>query len=285
MFVKRLLSSIVLVILALGVLIPGGYLLAAALYLLALTAYHELMKACGLSGKSDAEDAGKGRLFSLPEILGMFCVTAYYAAMVFVPERSYLLVTIALTGCVFMALYVFAFPKYHAKEIMMSVFNVFYAPLMMSFIYLTRELKSGLYAVFMIFISSWICDTSAYLVGMLLGKHKLTPVLSPKKTIEGAIGGIAGSALIGFLFAYFAIMPSDIAVSKTAATPFLFALIAASGAVLSQIGDLCASAIKRDMEIKDYGKLIPGHGGVMDRFDSVVFTAPIVYFLTLLLIG
>ncbi|MCR5502426.1 MAG: phosphatidate cytidylyltransferase [Lachnospiraceae bacterium] len=272
MFGKRLLSSIVLVLLALGVLIPGGPLLAAALFLLSLTAYHELQTACGLSKKA-------------PEIAGYAAVLAFYAVMFFVPDRNYLLITVFLSLSAFMTLYVLTFPKYGAKEIMMSVFNLVYAPFMMSFIYMTRELECGIYAVWMIFISSWICDTCAYCVGILLGKHPLTPVLSPKKTVEGALGGIFGSALIGFLFAYFVIMPSDIAISKTAATPFVFAGISAAGAVISQIGDLAASGIKRDMEIKDYGKLIPGHGGVMDRFDSVVFTAPVIYFLTLLFIG
>lgn len=151
---------------------------------------------------------------------------------------------------------------------------------MLSFIYLVRELPYGVYSVWMIFISSWICDTCAYVVGMLIGKHKLAPVLSPKKSIEGAIGGIAGAALVGALYAYFIVEP---AVSGQKVT-WVFVLISAVGAVISQVGDLAASAIKRNHEIKDYGKLIPGHGGVMDRFDSVIFTAPMIYFLVLLLI-
>ena len=137
-----------------------------------------------------------------------------------------------------------------------------------------------MYTVWMIFISSWICDTCAYAVGILFGKHKLAPVLSPGKSVEGALGGIVGSALVGALYAYFLV---EKVVSEQEVT-WVFVLISAAGAVISQVGDLAASAVKRNHEIKDYGKLIPGHGGVMDRFDSVIFTAPMIYFLTLLLI-
>ncbi len=277
MFLKRLLSSIVLVILALLFLITGGLPLLLQLLLLSLVSYRELMAACHLAG---GEKDGKKTLCSSPEILGYCGIAAYYAVMFLVPEKAYLLVTVFLVLSAFMALFVAAYPKYGIREIMMSVFCLFYAPLMMSFIYLTRELTMGIYAVWMIFISSWICDTCAYCVGKLCGKHKLTPVLSPKKTIEGSVGGILGSAIVGGLFAHFLIRPVYPDVKYAA---LFFALIAAVGAVISQVGDLAASGLKRNMEIKDFGKLIPGHGGVMDRFDSVVFTAPVVFFLTLLL--
>ena len=134
--------------------------------------------------------------------------------------------------------------------------------------------------VWVIFISSWISDTCAYCVGMLFGKHKLAPVLSPKKSIEGSIGGIAGSAIVGALFGYFVVEQ----VITSQQVTWVFALIGACGSVVSQIGDLAASAIKRNYDIKDYGKLIPGHGGIMDRFDSVLVTAPIIYFMFTLLV-
>ena len=129
--------------------------------------------------------------------------------------------------------------------------------------------------VWLIFLSSWGCDTCAYCVGVLFGKHKMAPVLSPKKSVEGGIGGIIGAALLGAVFA--AAMSRFAGVSVS---PWLCAAICGVGGAISQIGDLCASAIKRNHEIKDYGKLIPGHGGILDRFDSVIFTAPIIYYLT-----
>ena len=108
--------------------------------------------------------------------------------------------------------------------------------------------------------------------------NKMAPVLSPKKSVEGGIGGIAGAALIGVLYA--------LAVNhwgNAGASIVSYAVIGAVGGAISQIGDLAASAIKRYHNIKDYGKLIPGHGGILDRFDSVIFTAPIIYYLAVLL--
>ena len=132
--------------------------------------------------------------------------------------------------------------------------------------------------MWLVFICAWGCDTCAYCVGMMIGKHKMAPVLSPKKSVEGGIGGIVGAALIGALYA--------LAInrwSNAGASILEFAIIGAVGGAISQIGDLAASAIKRNYNIKDYGKLIPGHGGILDRFDSVIFTAPIIYYLAVLL--
>ena len=106
-----------------------------------------------------------------------------------------------------------------------------------------------------------------------MGKHKMTPELSPKKTKEGAVGGILGAALLGAIYG-----------AVTGGTVWVYALICAVGGMISMIGDLSASAIKRNQGIKDYGDLIPGHGGILDRFDSVIFTAPNIYFLCVTLI-
>ena len=126
----------------------------------------------------------------------------------------------------------------------------------------------------LVFLCSWGCDTCAYCVGMLIGKHKMAPKLSPKKSVEGAIGGLAGAALLGALYA--------LAINQwggASAQPSAYALICLVGGMISMVGDLAASAIKRNHEIKDYGTLIPGHGGILDRFDSVIFTAPVIYYL------
>lgn len=272
MFRTRVISSVVLVILALATIIAGGYVLAATLLFLALVAYRELMKACKLSGEN-----GK---FSALEVIGYLGIIGYYLTMVFVENNIFLFMTVILTLIAFMFIYVFSFPKYHSEQIMSAFFCMAYAPVMLSCIYLVRSLPYGVYTVWMIFISSWICDTCAYLVGICIGKHKLAPVLSPKKSIEGAIGGILGSALVGALYGFFVVE----SVVKEQQITWIFVLISALGAVISQVGDLAASAIKRNQNIKDYGKLIPGHGGVMDRFDSVIFTAPMIYFLVLILI-
>ncbi len=129
--------------------------------------------------------------------------------------------------------------------------------------------------VWLIVLTAFGTDVFAYFSGFLFGKHKLCPKISPKKTIEGSIGGIFGSLILCGVFGYF-----------FAEEYFMHCLIiGALGGVISQIGDLTASIFKRKMEIKDYGNLIPGHGGILDRFDSVLFTAPLVYYYIAIVIN
>ena len=135
-------------------------------------------------------------------------------------------------------------------------------------------MPDGKYLVWLILLSSWGCDTFAYCAGKLFGKHKMTPKLSPKKTVEGAIGGVVGAAVLGFLYGTF-FKNNMIQVINPGVISGAACAIAA---VISMVGDLAASAIKRNHDIKDYGNLIPGHGGILDRFDSMIFTAPAIYF-------
>ena len=143
---------------------------------------------------------------------------------------------------------------------------------MLSFVYQIRTLERGLYLAFLVFLCSWGCDTCAYCVGMLIGKHKMSPKLSPKKSVEGAVGGVVGASLLTALYCF--IFRSQM--NLTAMEIWIIAGIAAVAALISMVGDLTASAIKRNYDIKDYGHLIPGHGGILDRFDSVMFIAPFV---------
>ena len=300
MFWIRLRSSVILVIAALFLLLMGGWVLAAGLFVLSLVAFWELMRAASAggqeqspakeqtAGKGKASEQGKsvegtslgrGRFGSLMWI-GLIGTAAWYAALLLGAQPVYWFGVLGLVFLGMMAAYVITFPALQAGQVMTAFFSFFYGPVLFSFIWLTRELPGGVYMVWLIFISSWICDTCAYLSGMALGKHKLTPVLSPKKSVEGAVGGVLGSALVGALFGYVLLNRSFAGQNMTS----LSALICGAGAVISQIGDLSASGIKRNHGIKDYGKLIPGHGGVMDRFDSVLFTAPIIYYLAILLI-
>ena len=154
-----------------------------------------------------------------------------------------------------------------------AFFAIVYVGVMLSYVYQTRMLDGGKFHVWLIFLCSWGCDTCAYCVGVLFGKHKMAPVLSPKKSVEGAVGGVVGAILLGIIYA-----------AATKGGMVEYAIICGVGALISMVGDLAASAIKRNQGIKDYGKLIPGHGGILDRFDSVIFTAPIIYFLSVLLI-
>jgi phosphatidate cytidylyltransferase len=177
--------------------------------------------------------------------------------------------------------YVFCYPKYNAHQMMASFFSLVYVSIMMSFIYQLRVLQNGAEYVVLIFLAAWGTDTFAYCSGMLFGKHKMTPLLSPKKTIEGAIGGLVGSAVLGVLYGIF--ISHHLRLDYDPIT--IFPIICVIGGVVSMIGDLAASAIKRNFDIKDYGTLIPGHGGILDRFDSIIIVAPIVYLVVALLTG
>ena len=188
--------------------------------------------------------------------------------------QKYLTLMIIASLMLLMALYVFTFPSFKTEEITGAFFGVCYVPVMLSFLYQTRSMHDGAYLVWLIFLCSWGCDTCAYCVGMLIGRHKMAPILSPKKSVEGGVGGVAGAALLGAIYA-----------AATGGKIAEYALICAVGALISMVGDLAASAIKRNQGIKDYGKLIPGHGGILDRFDSVIFTAPAIYFLAKLVLG
>lgn len=265
MFWERFKSSIVLIIIAAAALIMGDNVLFAVITIISLIGLNELFKVY----KTDK---------SIPGIVG-YIAAAGYMALVYMEKDEYMFPAAVAFMLVVMAVYVLTFPKFTAEQIMPVFFGVFYVVVMLSFIYRVRMLEAGEYTVWLAFIGSWGSDTCAYLVGRKLGKKKIAPELSPKKTLEGCIGGIAGAALLGFIFAL--VFGENIKGFDNPAVAY--AIIGAASSVISQIGDLAASAIKRNHDIKDYGKLIPGHGGILDRFDSIIFTAPIVYYLAMLL--
>ena len=218
---------------------------------------------------------------SILEKIGYTGTAVYFLAEMAIKNNSLLklFLILCIVFVAMLAAYVLTFPEFDAEMIVKAFFGFMYVPVMLGFIYMTRSMRSGEYMVWMIYISSWICDTCAYLVGVRLGKHRLAPILSPKKSIEGAIGGIVGSALFAILFSYVFKRAYNISEGTGVLS---FVLIGAVGAVVSQIGDLAASAFKRNYDVKDYGTIIPGHGGILDRFDSVIFTAPMIYFLATL---
>ena len=262
MFKTRLISGIFLVFAALLTIISGGYVLFVTLLCVSLLGIQELYKAMGV------HKDGVGLL----ELAGYLGAILYYASLLLGFER-YGMMAVLLGLVLLMFVYVFTYPKYEADQVMSAFFGIVYVAVMLSFIFLTRNLEGGKFLVWLIFLCSWGCDTCAYCVGMLIGKHKMAPVLSPKKSVEGAVGGVAGAALLGVIYA-----------AATQGPMLEYAVICAIGALISMVGDLAASAIKRNQGIKDYGKLIPGHGGILDRFDSVIFTAPVIYFLSLVMI-
>jgi phosphatidate cytidylyltransferase len=263
MFKTRLISGIILVIIALATIISGSWILFFTLLVVSLIGMRELYKVMKVSDEH----------VTVLELVGYLGAVLYYIAMK-ADFGNYGTMAIIISMILILFVYVFGYPKYHAEQVMAAFFGVVYVAVMLSFIYLTRSLPDGKFLVWLIFLCSWGCDTCAYCVGMLIGKHKMAPVLSPKKSIEGAVGGVAGAALLGVIYA-----------AATQGKMAEYALICAVGALISMVGDLAASAIKRNQNIKDYGKLIPGHGGILDRFDSVIITAPVIYYLAKMILG
>ena len=186
MFKTRLISGILLVIAALLTIISGGYVLFFTLLCISLIGMQELYKAMGVHGESTG----------LLKIIGYLGAILYYVSLLLGFE-SYGLMTVLVSLILLMFVYVFTYPKYNAHQIMSAFFGVVYVAVMLSFIFLTRNLPEGKFIVWLIFLCSWGCDTCAYCVGMLIGKHKMAPVLSPKKSVEGGIGGVVGAALLG----------------------------------------------------------------------------------------
>jgi phosphatidate cytidylyltransferase len=149
------------------------------------------------------------------------------------------------------------------------IFGVFYVALLLGHYFLLRNLEQGVALVFFVIIVTWLSDTGGFFVGKTLGKHPLAPTLSPKKTLEGLLGGILFS-VIGAIICQFTFVP-------------FFSLnqcvmLGMGLALLGAIGDLAESAIKRSVKVKDSGTIIPGHGGVLDRVDSLLFTGPAMYY-------
>lgn len=276
MFWKRLISGVVLLAIAIATMALGNYYLLAILYLISMIAYRELTKVMGTAQPE------KG--FNALELVGFLGITAYYATCYLTARLEWdprlLLAVIMVTFLGELFVYVITFPKYNATQVSAAFFAFLYAPVMLAFTFLTRELPQGIYLVWLILISSWGCDTCAYSVGVLIGKKKIFPVLSPKKSLEGCIGGVVGTMIIAALYGHFFVEASF----PDKSVFWIIALICGVGAVCSMVGDLAASAIKRNHQVKDYGHLIPGHGGIMDRFDSMIVTAPLVYFMAAFLL-
>ncbi len=262
MFVTRLKSGIVLMAITIALLVYGGYPLFWVITGISLIGLFELYRTVGMEK-------------TLPAVVG-YISSVIVDILILDNYYEYLLMWLIFTLMVMMACYVIAYPKYDSNQMIMLFFGLIYVTTMLSFVFKVRFVEDGILLVWLIFIGAWGSDTCAYCVGKLIGKHKMPSKLSPNKTIEGCVGGVLGAALIGFIFAVVFFEDKNIW--------WELPIIGAASSIISQIGDLTASAIKRNHDIKDYGKLIPGHGGILDRFDSIIFTAPIVFYLVTFLV-
>lgn len=267
MLIKRVITGVLGILLTIYVVTVGGWLFGGAILLLALAAWYEFCRAFSHMN------------LHLCKWLGSTAIILIISSM-WLGNESEVLAIIMLTVLVVLAKSVFNHNTFSINEACISVCGIFYIGLAFGHIILLRFIAGneiiltpngfipiGCAFIWLAFIGTWASDTFAFFVGTKFGKHKLCPAISPGKSREGFVGGIVGTAIclagLGYLFA--------LSLVHMIILGILVALIAT-------LGDLVESSFKRWTGIKDSGQILPGHGGVLDRFDSLLFTVPLVYY-------
>ena len=198
----------------------------------------------------------------------LICPLMIWAAYVTSFESIILLITLNLlvSGCY--SLRQFRSDVRAVERLFKQVFGILYIPLFLSFLVLIRNSSQGLVWIFFLLVMVFACDTGAFYIGTWLGRNKLCPSVSPNKTIEGSIGGLAAALIAGGIYRLYVI--PDLALGKVMLLSIVIGIV-------GQIGDLFESECKRYGHIKDSGSILPGHGGLLDRIDALLFAAPVVY--------
>ena len=249
----RVLSGLIMAPL-LAILYFGGYILFAACFLIGIMAVREFYN--GFHAMDIKPNYG----------IAVIAAIALYAIDIFTDDPQWYMLwffAVVLASL----LYLFNIEHRKLEDAMATITGIVYVVFFSFHVTLVEQTEYGI-LIWLVVLTAFGTDIMAYFSGFLFGKHKLCPKISPKKTIEGSIGGTLGSVILSGLFGYF--FAPEVLVHCL--------VIGVLGGIVSQFGDLTASIFKRKMGIKDYGNLIPGHGGILDRFDSVMFTAPMVYY-------
>jgi phosphatidate cytidylyltransferase len=254
MLKTRVISAIVGLPILFFILIKGGNMLKIALVLVSILGLNEFYNATKNIGIRPV------KIFGYLSAILLYFLESKIAKVDVLVIITMMLFLLFLTN-----------KKYSLKDYALTLMGIIYIPLFFLYIQKLREMPEGIYIVWFVFIVSWMTDTFAYFIGRFFGKHKLAPTISPKKTIEGGIGGIIGSVISCGLFVW--LFP------QSNVTIYLSVIIGLFGSIIAQCGDLIASFIKRNCYIKDFGNIIPGHGGILDRFDSILFVSPFIYFI------
>lgn len=265
--IKRVISAAVLVLLILFFIMAGGVIFkVGALIIIAIAAY-EYINVYKMTNSKVIES-----------VLAFGFIIDIY--IIFFDKTDFLLPMIYLVALLSMAIPIFK-KSYNVISSAVTVVGYIYIINFFTLLAFIREMENGSRLILLVFIIAWFSDTFAYYVGRYLGKGrfqmKLCPEVSPKKTVVGFIGGIAGSVIGVLLWANLIIR-----INSNWYQLILFGFLAG---IISQIGDLVASLIKRYIGVKDYGNIIPGHGGILDRFDSILFITPIVYYYIKFFLG
>jgi phosphatidate cytidylyltransferase len=254
----RILSGITGIIIAGFIINVGGWPFFFGVLVLNLMSIFELHQA-----------------FEKRNIHTMFYISSFFAlsllyCVAFIKDTSIIFVPFFI---VLMIIFIFLYSIINKRNdminVVFTVFSFVYTSILYMYFILIRLLPLGIYFVWWVFVMTWACDTGAFFTGTLFGKRKITPVISPNKTIEGSVGGLLLSAAASSVFAK--LFLCNVSILNAA-------VLGATVGVLCQIGDISASLIKRYCGIKDFSNIIPGHGGILDRFDSALFSFPAAYY-------
>lgn len=254
----RIITGAALVVVLAAMLLTPPTVLTGAVILISLVGMYEFYKATGMWDKK------------------VICGIGFIAAIAMpflnlIDPKFYMIILYGFMFLIFLSMLV-QHKTVSVTDAAMVIFSVVYIPYFLTNLLYIRKLDSGNLLIWLPFVGAFLTDTCAYFAGVFLGKHKLCPNISPKKTIEGSIGGILGCMGACMLYGWI--------LEKGWSLNVNYLHLAGLGmimAIVSQIGDLSASIIKRKFGIKDYGNLFPGHGGILDRLDSVIMIAPVVY--------
>lgn len=263
MLYKRVLSAIVGIPIVLAAVHFGGIWYALLLLVvvnLGVFEYYRLFQS---------------KSYNLPLFFGFIGVTCFIAVIFF--QQAVLVYPLIII--IFAVLYMHALlnmDRFSISEAALLLWGIIYLGGLGGFMLMLRMLPDGAFYTYLLFFSVWLHDTLAYFIGTKWGVRKFAPLISPNKSVEGSMAGILG--LTSIMFSTSILAPTFL---PLAAMQALF--LGLGIAVFAQLGDLLESALKRQLEVKDSGALIPGHGGILDRFDSLLFTAPFVYYFFLLL--
>ena len=281
---QRVLSALVITAIGVTVVIIGGIVLDIVLLLLATVGLFEFYGAFSKKGHSPIKLFGLIYIamfafmlhFNCESIMDLVVKTKRFGQInLFTP-------LFLISSMLLLSFVVFRFEKHNIVDIAITVFGGFYVVMLLSYFDKLRFISKdgGLILFFVALCGAVMTDTFALFVGKAFGKKKLIPSVSPKKTVAGSVGGFLGSIIIitiaGFVFCFCDIY-TELAV-------YHYPILGAITGVTAHVGDLVASAIKRYADVRDFGKLIPGHGGILDRIDSYIFTVPVVYYY-LIIIG
>ncbi|MCM3667746.1 phosphatidate cytidylyltransferase [Mesobacillus maritimus] len=262
---QRIVTAVVAAAIFLPIVLIGGLPFIFMVYLLASVGLYETLRMQNI------------RLFSIPGLISLLLLWIFLipsAHIGLLENINYSKFELALLAVLLFLTYtVITKNRFTFDNVAFSVLATLYVGIGFYYFIETRAAENGLtFVIYALFII-WATDSGAYFIGRAMGKRKLWPEISPNKTVEGAFGGIICAIIVAIIFALF----TNIGVS-------LWALVLATAvlSVFGQVGDLVESALKRHYHVKDSGNILPGHGGILDRFDSLLFVLPLIHFLNLL---